>query len=555
MLPTAPHRVLRFSGFSPSDDKFTCIYLIRDKGAQRRCSRKVLTNLVQKKEALKLRETIDSSPQHSDTSQNFQDYLKFCLCPRSHQGKFKEIVGEVCAQWQRELLGGEKVAEELIASTEKEPFSGADSLVACKTAYEKSAFFAEDVAFEKLATRDGEDKAGHASHEEITQATKQSNGSAGRGKSKSSNSVPSQSEEPKASEESKSANKTQGVTHLGVSEVTRHPITSDLHRVLNRQLTIGLQKPGYIYMFSCDNYPDMFKIGLASDVIARQGYLQCRCRYRVIPQYETTKIPHAWQVERLVATELRGFRRKIPCNCKRTRKSSRKSTHGEWFTIGADPAITVIYSWAKWMFEARPYDDKYSLKQEWVDVLQEALEAKTQPTGEFMLGKWASMKKTKPDVTFTPYPEPEELQDEEPTLVDSGLETPRAKEPPFLPEDTADDTLVDGIAAEISTPTKASNASERPAPGVVTPIVNRKLSPHVSKPLANGLEIRNGKAALESAAAQLMMITTQAAITMPAGSPFHVKVAVGDVVVEFSTSPAPQLPAPCVLTPAAVVSC
>lgn len=112
--------------------------------------------------------------------------------------------------------------------------------------------------------------------------------------------------------------------------------------------------------------PGFLKIGITNMIADdRFRYISSSCGFEPIPLRQIRHIPYVKRVERLVHTELMSYRRECTTCIHRVECAT---LHAEWFEVDEDFALAVMQRWARWMFEADPYDIDGKLKTSWMQL-------------------------------------------------------------------------------------------------------------------------------------------------------------------------------------------
>ncbi|KAH6857418.1 T5orf172 domain-containing protein [Alternaria rosae] len=141
----------------------------------------------------------------------------------------------------------------------------------------------------------------------------------------------------------------------------------------------AMPQQGSILMFWRKDFPQILKIGHTKSIGVEERLQtwsrSCKREYASDPQlYKETEmvVPFAYQVERLIHTELKNYRMRIECTgCSKPREEARaqamesfprmrnwetmgKLYHKEWFCVSKEHAFKVFQKWKAWML-LEPY--------------------------------------------------------------------------------------------------------------------------------------------------------------------------------------------------------
>lgn len=148
----------------------------------------------------------------------------------------------------------------------------------------------------------------------------------------------------------------ESISAVGVA----HEVFDTMRAALSEKIKSDpLEDVGYIYIFSQVERPGFVKIGRTKNLITgpkgRKRQIQRCFKYhlKIISDAGYSSIENHSKVERLVHLELRNYRRRFPCPCRRIRHDGNAqdglTNHGEWFEISPKKAIEVVTRWKKWM--------------------------------------------------------------------------------------------------------------------------------------------------------------------------------------------------------------
>ncbi len=133
----------------------------------------------------------------------------------------------------------------------------------------------------------------------------------------------------------------------------------------NERLSAQDMKDGHIYAYTRSSNPGYVKIGLTEKTPLERLHVaqrDCNCTLQLETTPEGRRIPHVYQIERLIHAELALYRRRERrCN---NGAGCPTKKHKEWFEVGVDLALEVINRWCSWA-EKKPYDDDGVLREEW----------------------------------------------------------------------------------------------------------------------------------------------------------------------------------------------
>ncbi|KAF2463334.1 uncharacterized protein BDR25DRAFT_384633 [Lindgomyces ingoldianus] len=133
-------------------------------------------------------------------------------------------------------------------------------------------------------------------------------------------------------------------------------VSHAIQEVVWNMLTSTEEKDGYIYAFLHKSNTSIRKIGTTGSSLSqrlKEWNAGCQRTYCYDPITRDFQIPHAKRVEKLIHTELKGWRRQISCVTCRTR--SQLKHHREWFEGPVEHFDKVIDKWISWI-NKHPYE-------------------------------------------------------------------------------------------------------------------------------------------------------------------------------------------------------